>query len=404
MNVMLTHCRLIDGTGSPPREEVTVTIAGDRITAVAVEVGARAPGGDAGRTGAGSGHRGASIGDRDASAVDPGAASTPRGVDVIDLGGRTLMPGLVDCHIHFALWSFELLSHLDEPLSYLHATTFKALGEVLRGGCTSARDPGGLDTGFRDAVTDGVCPGPRLQTSITIVSPTNGIADSNKRQGVPVPFPPGMPDPECNGADGARAKVRELVRAGADFIKLAVSGGVSSPRRSPRHRLFARGEIAAIVDEAHAWELPVACHAMGGLGPLDAIRAGVDTIEHGIWLDDVCVAEMAERGTWYVPTFAADRWHDELGGPRQREWARAMRDAHRQSFERALERGVRIACGSDAGVYGHDFSRELELLVAAGLTPSQAIVAATSDAAELLNAGDRLGRVKAGYLADLLVV
>ena len=368
MKIALANSLLIDGTGSDPRPGATVVVDDDAI----VEVSDR----------------------RDLGS----------GIRVVDLDGMTVMPGLIDCHIHFALWSFDLLSHRGEPLSYLHARTQLALKETLEGGCTAARDPGGLDVGFRDAVADGLCRGPRIQTSITIVSPTNGIADSTGLQGIGVPFAPGMISPECNGPDGARKKVRELVRAGADFDKIAVSGGVSSPRRSPRHRLFTEAEVIAIVDEAHAWDLPVACHALGGPGPLTAIRAGVDSIEHGVWLDEECVREMAARGTWYVPTFAGYEWHAERGSALQRDYAREMRKSHRASFERALDAGVRIASGSDAGVYGHDFKRELELLVDAGMSPGAAIAAATSKAAECLGWDDRVGRVAAGHQADLLVV
>jgi imidazolonepropionase-like amidohydrolase len=368
VKVALSNCLLLDGSGSRPRRGATVVVDGDTI---------------------------AEVTDR----RDLGSA-----VRVLDLDGLAVMPGLIDCHIHFALWSFDLLSHRDEPLSYLHARTLKALRETLEAGCTAARDPGGLDVGFRDAIADGVCRGPRIRTSITIVSPTNGIADSTGLQGIPVPYPPGIVSPECNGPDEARTKVRELVRAGADFVKIAVSGGVSSPRRSPRHRLFTEQEIAAVVDEAHAWGLPVACHALGGPGPLAAIRAGVDSIEHGVWLDAECVDEMAARGTWYVPTLAAYEWHAELGGDRQRDYAAEMRKSHRASLERAHEAGVRIACGSDAGVYGFDFARELELLVDAGVAPGAAIAAATSKAAECLGWSDRIGTVAAGLQADLLVV
>lgn len=374
MRIALENCRLIDGRGSPSRDGMTVVIEGDRIAEVRPDDGAA------------------------------GDAASRRDTFVVSLCGRTVMPGLIDCHIHFALWAFDLLNHLDQPLSYLHARTQHALEEVLRAGCTSARDLGGLDAGFRAAVDDGLCRGPRLRTSVTIISPTNGIADSTKLQGISVPVPPGMPSPGCDGADNARQRVRELVRAGADLIKLAVSGGVSSPRRSPHQRLFTADEVSAIIDEAHAWGLSVACHALGGPGPLTAIRAGADTIEHGVWLDDECVEEMAARGTWYVPTFAAYEAHELRGGPLQREFASQMKESHRASFDRARAGGVRIASGSDAGVYDFDFKRELELLVEAGMSPSDAIVAATSDAAECIGAAGEVGAVRPGLLADLLVV
>jgi len=368
MKVALANCLLIDGSGRAPEPGMTVVVDGSHI----VEVG-------------------------DRREHEPGT-------HVVDLDGLTVMPGLIDCHIHFALWAFDLASHGDEPLSYLTAKTQRALADALREGCTGARDPGGLDTGFRDAVADGVCPGPRIKTSVTTISPTNGIVDTTGRHGLPLVYPPGMPSPYCDGPDAARAKVREVVRAGADFVKIAVSGGVSSPRRSPHYRLFTDDEVAAIVDEAHALGLTVACHAVGGPGPLAAIRAGVDSIEHGVWLDDECVEEMAERGTWYVPTFAAFEAHALHGGALQQRYAAELHDPHLANFRRALDADVRIACGSDAGVYGFDFKRELELLVHAGMSPGNAIAAATSRAAECLGWADELGAVRPGMQADLLVV
>jgi imidazolonepropionase-like amidohydrolase len=253
-------------------------------------------------------------------------------------------------------------------------------------------------------VNDGTRPGPRIQTSVTIVSPINGIADGTKGQGLAVPYPPCMPSPECTGPVEARAKVREVIRAGADFIKIAATGGVSSRKREPRQRLYTEEEILAIVDEAHAWGRPVICHAIGGPGLLMAVRAGVDTIEHGVWLEDEAIREMTRRGTWYVPTLSAYELHAQQGPPLQKARAADMLAGHRSSLRRAREAGVRIACGSDGGVYGHDFTLELELLVGAGMSPGEAIVAATSRASECLGWQDEIGAVKPGMKADLLVV
>jgi len=362
------NARVLDGSGAPIRSGLTVILEGDRI-------------------------------------VDVGPAREPSpGTEIVDLGGRVLMPGLIDCHVHFALWALDPLSHLAEPFSYLCGTTYRALEGALRAGCTAARDPGGLDAGFRDAVNDGTRLGPRIQTSIIIVSPINGIADGTRSQGGGVPYLPGMPSPECTGPVEARAKVREVIRAGADFIKIAATGGVSSRKREPRQRLHTEDELLAIVDEAHAWGRPVACHAIGGPGLLAAVRAGVDTIEHGVWLDDASITEMARRGTWYVPTLSAYELHARQGPPLQKARAAEMLASHRDSVRRAREAGVRIACGSDGGVYGHDFTLELELLVGAGMSPGEAIVAATSRAAECLGWRDEIGAVKPGMKADLLVV
>src|SRR5918911_189538 len=140
-------------------------------------------------------------------------------VRVIDLAGKTIMPGLIDCHAHFAHWGMNLIAHQDKSLMLLAAETVAALRTTLEVGCTTARDLGGLDTGFRDAVAQGLIPGPRLQCSLVVVGPTNGILDATTEQGMPSPAVPGMPEPGCNGPYEARAKVREVLRAGADCIK-----------------------------------------------------------------------------------------------------------------------------------------------------------------------------------------
>jgi imidazolonepropionase-like amidohydrolase len=359
---------LIDGNGGPARPESTVVIEGSTILEVSQQ---REFGSE---------------------------------VQVVDLGGRAVMPGLIDCHIHFAHWGMNLIAHQGKSLMLLAAETVAALRTTLEAGCTTARDLGGLDAGFREAVARGLIAGPRLQCSLVVVSPTNGIVDPTTAQGLPSPAVPGMPRSECNGPHEARARVREVLRAGADVIKIATTGGVSSAKVDPRRQLFTREEVEAIVDEAHMAGVPVACHALGGPGLLLAVRAGVDTIEHGGWLDEECVGEMARRGTWYVPTFAVYRWHATLGPEFKQVRARAMREHHLRSFELARKAGVRIAMGTDIGGYGYgDNALELELLVEAGLSPMQAIEVSTRRAAECLGVGGEVGTLEPGKEADLLV-
>jgi imidazolonepropionase-like amidohydrolase len=360
---------LLDGRGGPPRPGATIVLDGARIEAVCHE---RQFGPD---------------------------------IRVIDLEGRTVLPGLIDCHVHLAPWALRLAAHPDQHLMELAAEAVRALRTTLEGGCTTARDLGGLDPGFRDAVERGLIAGPRLQVSCIIVSPTNGMTDPVTVQGVRSPALPGLPDPEGDGPDAARTKVRDVLRAGADVIKIAVSGGVSAPRVPARRPLFTPDEIAAIVDEAHQAGIPVACHAVGGPNALAAVRAGVDTIEHGAWLDDETVAEMARRGTWYVPTFAIYRWHAERGTPLRQARAREVIAPHRESFARARAAGIRIALGTDSGAYGHgETAIELAHMVEAGLSPADAIVAGTRRAAECLGLSAETGALETGKAADLLVV
>src|SRR5215213_7799818 len=195
------------------------------------------------------------------------------GPRLIDLEGRRVMPGLIDCHAHFAHWGMNLAAHQDSSLMLLAAETVAALRTTLEAGCTTARDLGGLDAGFREAVNRGLIAGPRLQCSLIIVSPTNGIVDPTTAQGIPSPVLPGMPSPSCNGPYEARAKVREVLRSGGDVIKIATTGGVSSPKVDPRRQLFTRDEVEAIVDEAHMAGVTVTCHALGGPGRRRLYRA-----------------------------------------------------------------------------------------------------------------------------------
>jgi imidazolonepropionase-like amidohydrolase len=360
---------LLDGNGGPARPDSTLVIDGDTIVEVSQQ--------------------------RDFGSE----------VRVVNLEGRTVMPGLIDCHAHFAHWGSRLIAHQDKSLMLLAAETVAALRTTLEAGCTTARDLGGLDGGFRDAVAQGLIPGPRLQCSLIVVSPTNGIVDATTAQGMASPAVPGMPDPGCNGPYEARAKVREVLRAGADCIKIATTGGVSSAKVDPRRQLFTREEVEAIVDEAHMAGVPVTCHALGGSGLLMAVRAGVDTIEHGGWLDEEVVAEMVERGTWYVPTFAVYRWHGTIGPEFKQIRARGMRQDHLASFARARKAGVRIAMGTDIGGYGYgDTALELELLVEAGLTPAEAIEVSTRRSSECLRLDKEIGTLEAGKKADLLIV
>ena len=371
----LVNARLIDGAGGPARERTTVIIEGDRI----IEVTSDRP--------------------------------LPAAMQITDLGGATLMPGLIDCHMHHAPWAQSLVTH-PEPLALLMSRTVAALKVTLESGVTTARDLGGLERGFVDAINEGVIPGPRVQTSLIIVSPTNSLMDNHPVSGGAITArgrfesAPGLPLPWCDGPVAARAKVREVLRMGADVIKVAMTGSMTFAARRPHRPLFTEEELAAIVDEAHLEGVSVACHAHGDPGALMAVRAGVDTIEHGTYLTEECAREMAERGTWYVPTMCISEWHSTLSPESVRAHTAEMPAVHQESLARAVRHGVRIAAGTDTNNF-HGYGRsgmELELLVSAGMSAAEAIAVATDKSSQCMGMAENVGTIAAGKYADLLVV
>jgi len=368
MKIAFVGGRVFDGTVNRPADHACVLIEGDKILDVV------------------------------ASKDDIGDAA------VIDVSGATVMPGLIDTHIHFAMWGLDLIGHQGSSLAYLASETIFNMDYVLRGGCTSARDLGGLDAGFREAVAAGLVSGPEIQTSVAFLTPTSSVLDRTTRHGIKSPPFPGTPYPVCDGPDEVRQRVRECARAGADVIKIGSTGAVSSAKSPPWKPAFNRAEVEAAVDEARALGLPIACHAVSGPGVGVAIEAGVDTLEHGAELTPQLAEMLAQKGIWYVPTLAAYRLHAENGPNWKKERARQVEAQHRQSVRMVLEAGAPIAMGSDAGGYGLDFALELEMLVDAGLTAHQALVAGTGDAARCIRVADRTGTLKKGMRADILVV
>jgi imidazolonepropionase-like amidohydrolase len=232
------------------------------------------------------------------------------GDEAVEVGGRHLLPGLFDCHTHVTITNVNLLGMLQTPFSYRFFETVRNLAATLRVGITTARDAAGADAGVKQAVADGLVPGPRLQISVTLLSQTGGHGDGWFRSGQVVSFwptYPGMPDGLVDGPEAMRRKVRELVRAGADVIKVATSGGVLSPTDDPRHAHFRDDELTALVAEAAAAGRWVMAHAQAADGIKAAVRAGIRSIEHGIYLDDEAIGLMLDRGTWLVPTLVAPR-------------------------------------------------------------------------------------------------
>jgi len=379
---VLQNARLIDGTGAAPVDGATIVIRDNRIDAVTTR-----------------------------NQSDWSAEA-----EIIDVSGMTVLPGLIDCHDHMAnhRYSLEHRWRLDEPQSTRHLRTAAVLKQTLAAGYTMIRDAAGCDAGFKRAIEEGLIEGPRLVLSLSIISPIGGIGDAVSPSGLPlddcccIPGDPLLPESVVNSLADVRPAVRRMVRAGADVIKCATTGGASSrPGHGPRDGAFNLDEMQALVDEAHALDRRVMCHALGGRGLDIAIEAGVDSIEHGCYLDENPrhLERMAERGIFFVPTLLVYEYHRKSPQPHVRERAQVLQEHHIASIRRALEIGVKVVAGTDAGGHGHPANAgELECLVKSGMTPMQALQAATGWAAECLGREDELGTVLPGKLADLVVV
>ena len=338
------------------------------------------------------------------------------GDTAIDVTDRTLFPGFFDCHVHVTFSHVDLWREAQTPFSYRFFEAAANLRRTLEGGVTTIRDAGGADLGVKQAVVDELTPGPRMQISLAMLSQTGGHGDGWLPSGNTLTFilgHPGIPNTIVDGPDEMRRAVRELVRMGADVIKVATSGGVLSPRDDPRHAHFRPAELDVLVEEATAAGIWVMAHAQGADGIKNAIRAGIRSIDHGIYLDDEAIELMKARGTWFVPTLVAPQGVlDAVAAgvqlpPAIVDKARMVLDIHRSAFKHAVEAGVRIAMGTDAGTpfnrHGAN-AQELALMVEGGLSPADTIVAATRSAAELLDLLDVTGTVEPGKAADLLIV
>ena len=373
----IVGARLIDGTGSAPMPNVVVVVDGDCIVGVHAS--------------------------RDA---------VPSEAEVVDATGLTLMPGLIDTHDHLAHFGHDLATRwgINEPASLRHARVFEVLRQTLETGFTTVRDAAGLDAGFRDAVDRGLMPGPRLQVALNFVTATAGQADRTSPSGhSPAVIPqPDLPLGIADGPFGMRAKVREMVRAGADVIKTAVSGwGRPTRGLGPQDQIMTREELDALVDEAHVMGRNVMCHVFSGPGLRMAVEAGVDSIEHGSQLnrDSELLEMMAKKGMYFAPTFSVFYYHERRGSPHESARSLAFRDDHTESLRMALEAGVEVVAGCDAGAFIHgNNAHELTCLVERGMKPMDAILAATGRAANCLGMADTIGSIKAGLKADMILV
>lgn len=367
--ILFKGATLIDGTGKEPVENAFLLVEEDRIAATGISAENL-------------------VGKYD---------------EVMDLSGKYLMPGMMNCHTHVVMEPVaDMQSFARDQTSVTHAARGVAnLQKLLRSGTTFIRDMGApyaADLGLKRCMKEGVFKGPDMFCSGKMITMTGGHGWMFGR--------------EADGPDDVRKAAREQLRAGADVIKIMATGGVLTPGVEPGSPQFTEEEIRAAVEEAHKAGKKTATHAQGTTGIKNAIRAGIDSIEHGCIMDDEAIEMMLERGTCFVPTLAAvfqiiDNGV-EAGIPEYAvEKCRRIFDHHLESFRKARQAGVKIACGTDASTPFNGFDKtalELVLMTRAGMGNMEAIVSATRVSSELIGCDREYGTLEKGKFADFLIL
>lgn len=377
---LIKNGTLVDGNGGAPVENAAVLLKGTVIEAAGKE-----------------------------SEVTPPAED----VTEIDAAGGYILPGLIDTHVHLMMEIDSVEKQLTTPFSYRFYKAVKHMRRTLDSGVTTIRDAAGTDAGVKQAVEDGLVDGPRMQISINALTTTGGHGDDWRRSGIDTTLHgyPGNPGGICDGKEEVTKKTREVLRAGADIIKVHATGGVMSPTDHPEFTQFSQEELEVMVQEAHYRRgLKVMAHAQGKEGIQNAVRAGIHSIEHGIYIDEETAQMMVEAGTYVVPTLLAPlsvlekAEVDDSVPAYSAQKAREVFEDHKKGIATAYQAGVKIAMGTDAGVMPHGTNlRELGLMCEAGMTPMESIVATTKTAAECMGWDEELGTVEAGKIADVVV-
>ncbi|KAF5083373.1 Imidazolonepropionase [anaerobic digester metagenome] len=374
---LIKNGTLIDGTGADPIENAAILIKDNMIQVVGPE----------------------------------NSVKIPKGTGVVDAYGGFIMPGFIDTHLHVMANGFNREDTIYDPLSFYFYRAVENLRLTLNAGVTSVRDAGLADAGVKMAIEKGIIKGPRIQLCITPLSITGGHFDFWLKSGYDVKVSyPGYPDSICDGTEEVRKKVREVLRAGAEVVKVMVTGGVMSVNDGPESAQFTPDELKVVVEEAQFKDnIKVMAHAHGVQGIKNAVEAGIHSIEHGTYLNDESIHMMLEGGTFLVPTLMVNKNLKELAlQGKTREWeteaALKVFDIQKENVKKAYTAGVPIAMGTDCGVVEHGTNlKELALLCEIGMDPMEAIVAGTKRGAECLGWDHKLGTVEGGKLADIVI-
>jgi len=347
------------------------------------------------------------------------SAAVPSDAQLIDLGDATLLPGFIDAHTHLTMLYSEdyaraALDGLRKPIAEMALDASVNARVTLMAGFTTVRDVGSaeyLDAGLRNAINRGVVPGPRMLVAVHAIGATGGHCDETGYSEGALGKETGPEVGVVNGADEARRAVRLAHKYGATVIKTCATGGVLSLADAVDTPQLTQAELDALVDEAHALRLKTAAHAHGAEGAKRAIRAGIDSIEHGSFLDDEALDMMNQKGTYYVPTLMAVQGLSEQIAkgvaipPAIKVKADAAISAVHQTFQKAIAKNVKIGLGTDAAVYPHGRNaEEFHQMVDLGMKPIDALKAGTSNDAELLGLASTIGTLETGKLADVVAV